>query len=196
MVHYWHESRNDEKLGVLPRGRTFQERRLFKGDTMTATTTEPMVGEDVPNVSDVNEESEKTEKKRGRKSAENDLRKPFSFPNDMLSKDGKSIERWPKDCSYKFGSTEDCHLPIKREFFKTDEIYLEYRVAGKRSKIVVIEQEIVSMTTQHNKTAGIEDATSRDKARKVLKQYDSMKKQMAELLEAGVDIDALIAGTA
>ena len=152
---------------------------------MATDVAEPMVEEHVDSV------DTPTAGKRGRRKAEDDPRVVFVVPVEMKNEKG-TIKTWNNDCGYRWGSEDDCHQPIKKEMFATDEVFVDYRIGGKQAKIDLIEEEIADLVRQRNQTSSIENTASREKAKKAIKAKAQLTKLMKELSEEGVDMDALL----
>ncbi len=159
---------------------------LFKRTHCMATeVAEPMAAEQVESV-----DTPVTEK-RGRRKAEDDPREVFVVPEEMKDDKGK-IKVWKNDCDYRWGGEDDCHQPIKKELFATNEIYIDYRIGAKLYKIRLIQEEIDILLRQRDQTSSIENAASREKAKKVIRGKAMLDKLMAELASEGVDMESLL----
>lgn len=151
---------------------------------MSTEVAEPMAEEQVDTV-------DSPAAKRGRKKAEDDPRGVFIVPEDMLDQ-YKKIKVWKNECGYRFGAEDDCHQPIKKEVFATEEVFIDYKIGNKRSKIYLINEEIDDLMNQRSKTSSIENVVSKEKAKKALRAKAMLAKLMKELSEEGVDIDQLL----
>lgn len=151
---------------------------------MAVDVAEPMSAEQVDTVG-------APVRKQGRRKAEDDPREVFSVPAEMLNENGK-IKVWQDECGYKFGAENDCHQPIKKELFESDEVLIDYRIGGKRYKISLIQEEIDDLVTQRDKTSTITNPVNREKAKRAIKAKAMLAKLMRELAAQGVDVDEML----
>lgn len=157
---------------------------------MTAVATEPVMAEDVDSSTEVETVGE-TVKKRGRRKLEDDHREEFAIPDDMVDEYEK-IKVWRNDCGFRFGTEDDCNRPIKKDSFATEEVFIDYRIGSKEFKIGILQEEISDLRAQRDRTEGIENVVTREKAKKALKAATALSRLRKELAKDGLDVDELL----
>lgn len=159
---------------------------------MSQVATEPVVGEQVESSDPVVTDTDSKPKKRGRKSADDDTRMTYTPREGMLDERGK-IKEWPEDSGFRFGADDDCHIPLKKDMFLNDEVFVDYKIARKLWDRAIIDEEISELKRTRELTAGIEDEVSKEQTKQALKKVQQLEKLKKELAEKGIDINSLIA---
>lgn len=158
--------------------------------TMATEIAEPPTSEDVGSLAEDVGGGKKT--KRGRVAAEDDPRKEFVFPDEVLE-DGK-IKVWSEGNGYIYGSDPSCHRPIKKDLFAAEEIYVDYRVGAKQHTISVLQDEVVEMKKSRDQFNSIENIETRTKMKKVQKLRNEIRALAKQCAEQGCNVEDFMGG--
>ena len=159
---------------------------------MAIETGAPPVAENVDTSADTLTEDVGDKGKRpGRVKAEDDPRVEFVCTEDMLDEGGR-IEVWPEDCGFVYGGEANCHRPIKKARFASEEVFIDYRVGAKRHLQDLLGEDIKLMLKSRDQFSSIENLDTRTKMKKAQKLRNQVRMLMKQLEEDGCNVDDLM----